>query len=197
MKCFDANFLSLFLVDGAKAPLDQNTGEPVERVQQRIQELVRVLSNSKENIIIPTPALSEFLVLAGDGGPEYMGVLSSSSAFQIAPFDELAAVETAALTLNAIATGDKRHGSPDTWAKVKFDRQIVAIAKVSGADTIYSTDRNVRNFGELAGLRVESVSDLPEPPPEQIGINYDPEEQGESVTQPEPVGIPGSGDGAY
>ena len=48
-----------------------------------------------------------------------------------------------------------------TWAKVKFDRQIVAIALVEGASAIYSDDRGVKVFGEIAGLRVVRIPDLP------------------------------------
>jgi hypothetical protein len=33
-----------------------------------------------------------------------------------------------------------------TWAKIKYDRQIVAIAKVHGVEAIYSDDGNIRSF---------------------------------------------------
>ena len=50
------------------------------------------------------------------------------------PFGTRAAVEAAAAHREAMLAGDKREGSSASWAKVKFDRQIVAIAKVEGRD---------------------------------------------------------------
>ena len=58
---------------------------------------------------------------------------------------------------------DKRGNVQATWAKVKFDRQIVAIAKVNGASVLYSDDGDVRTFGERSGLTVISTSQLPLP----------------------------------
>ena len=91
------------------------------------------------------------------------------------------------MTIAAIAAGDKKGGSSSSWSKVKFDRQIVAIAKVNGADTIYSTDDDVARFGRAAEIKVESVWDLPEPQPEQINIPYDEDEK--QTTEPPAVGV--------
>ena len=41
------------------------------------------------------------------------------------------------MTRTAISRGDKKSGSRDTWAKVKYDRQIVAIARVLQAPWYY------------------------------------------------------------
>ena len=46
-----------------------------------------------------------------------------------------------------MAEGNKKDGSGEPWAKIKYDRQIVAIAKVIGASAIYSDD------GESNGLQ--------------------------------------------
>lgn len=48
---------------------------------------------------------------------------------------------------------------------MKFDRQIVAIAKVSGAKTIYSTDKEVLSLPKKEGLQAVSLDELPMPPP--------------------------------
>ena len=63
MKVFDANFISLALVPNAPVPRDPSSDEPVERPQQRIEELLDRLSSQGEKVLLPTPALSEFLVL--------------------------------------------------------------------------------------------------------------------------------------
>jgi hypothetical protein len=49
-----------------------------------------------------------------------------------------------------IDEGDKRGGSPDTWQKVKFDRQIAAIAIVEGDRTLYTNDGSLRNLAPKA-----------------------------------------------
>ncbi len=53
---------------------------------------------------------------------------------------------------------------PETWAKLKFDCQIVAIAKVGGATTIYSDDDDVYKLGTAAGIPVVRTRDLELPP---------------------------------
>ena len=53
-------------------------------------------------------------------------------------------------------------GATGPWAKVKYDRQIVAIAKVSGATAIYSDD-DVRTLGGRHGIPVLGLADLPLP----------------------------------
>ncbi|MDA2934247.1 hypothetical protein MYX82_07875, partial [Acidobacteria bacterium AH-259-D05] len=56
---------------------------------------------------------------------------------------------------------------------VKFDRQIVAIAKVENAHTIYSDDDHLKSYGEKVGIKVVSVSDLPLPPPATGSLPFD------------------------
>ena len=67
------------------------------------------------------------------------------------------------MTRVAIAAGDKRSGASATWVKVKYDRQIVAIAKVAHADTIYTDDEGLRGFAEAQGLSVVKLAELPLP----------------------------------
>jgi hypothetical protein len=61
--------------------------------------------------------------------------------FYVVPFDTLAAIELAVMTRNALAAGDKRAGSKESWAKVKFDRQIAAIARVTRRERSTQTTR--------------------------------------------------------
>jgi len=142
----------------------------VERVQERIEHLVSVLQEQRCKIVIPTPALSELLVIAGEAGPEYLAELNNSAQFKIADFDQRAAVEVAAAIRAAIDEGDKKDGATGTWAKVKFDRQIVAIAKVEGADVIYSDDEDVARYAGRVNIKVVRTAELPLPPPQQLDL---------------------------
>jgi hypothetical protein len=119
MVVFDATTLLYLLDPEAKPPTHPETGEPVSHVKERIAPLVSELEKSREKIIVPTPALSELLVRAGEAGPQYLYILNKSAAFKIVDFDQRAAVEVAAATREALGAGDKRSGSESSWAKVR------------------------------------------------------------------------------
>ncbi|WKL57063.1 PIN domain-containing protein [Asticcacaulis sp. ZE23SCel15] len=131
------------------------------------------LAKEQETLLIPIPVLSEILIFAGDSAPLILERLHKSARFKIVPFDERAAVELAIIHRAAIASGDKKGGSDESWTKIKFDRQIVAIAKVNGADTIYSDDKNLANFAKLADLNVVRVWEMELPPQsDQIELTF-------------------------
>ena len=162
MVSVDAGFLGLLISPNAKPPNDPKTGQPPERIPERLEKLLADLDTAKERIVIPTPALAEFLVLAGDDGPAYLSELSNQIAFTIRAFDQMAAVELAAMELHARKQGSKRFPASETapWQKIKFDRQIVAIAKLHGSHTIYSDDGDVKNIAEELGIKVVSCWEL-------------------------------------
>lgn len=117
MVTVDAGVLSLLLHPGAKAPNDPNTGKAVEKARERVEQLIDDLDVAKERIIIPAPALSEFLVLAGPDGPQYLTDIVLLSHVSVQPFDQMAAVELAAIELLARKRGSSgihfqllRHG---------------------------------------------------------------------------------------
>lgn len=166
MICLDSTFLGLLLHPEAKAPTDPTTKLPIERLPDRLELLRETWVDDHEKVMIPTPVLSEFLILAGRDGPTYLEKIHNTSNFVIEPFDEMAAVELAALHVAANKTKSKAaqkraHGG--TWAKIKFDRQIVAIAKAHGASAIYSDDKGVGTFAEQNGLEVIKTWTLPLP----------------------------------
>jgi hypothetical protein len=68
------------------------------------------------------------------------------------------------MTKAAIDRGDKRGGVAAAWAKIKFDRQIVAIAKVFNVSNIYSDDEDVRALAAPENISVISLAELPLPP---------------------------------
>jgi hypothetical protein len=166
---FDTTFLALLYGPFAKPPLDPKTKQPVSRAEDRIAFLVDGLSRAQTRIIIPTPALCELLCYAGDEAPNQVDIFTGSSRFILAPFDVRAAVEASQVLRSVIRSGNKRGKSaPSTpWQKVKFDRQIVAIAKTLSASHIYSDDEDIARYGVDSGLEVVTLADLPVPPPSQ------------------------------
>jgi len=163
MVVLDATILLPVIWSAVPAPIDPATGKPVDMLRERVNGLIADLQRRGTKVVIPTPALSEILVRAGGAAHGYVQMLSNASAVKIEAFDERAAVEVAMMTNQAISEGDKRGRGASIWAKVKYDRQIVAIAKVIGATAIYSDDPDIRTFGEKAGIKVLGAADLPIP----------------------------------
>jgi predicted nucleic acid-binding protein len=155
MVAFDASFLILTFDEKAVA---QQNGP---RLKERLDILLNDLAKAKTKVLIPTPALSEFLVKADVG---LLQAINNTSAFKIVPFDERAAIEAAELTKNAIReSGKKDPVVAATWSKIKFDRQIVAIAKVESAEAIYSTDPEIAKHAKKVGIPCFGIADLSTP----------------------------------
>ncbi|CCV04481.1 conserved hypothetical protein [Mesorhizobium metallidurans STM 2683] len=164
MVVIDATTLLLMLRPDTPVPRGPN-GVPIDRPKDRIDYLVQQLDKAKAKIVIPTPALGEALVKAGAAATQQIiDHLQRYSVFSIEPFDTRAAIEVAAMSREAMGSGNKRGGSGATWAKVKYDRQIVAIAKVNGATTIYSDDGDIATLGKRAKINVIGLAELPLPP---------------------------------
>lgn len=176
MVVFDTSVLLLVLDPHAKAPDDPATGAAVERAAERIEHLIAKLTADKERIVIPTPVLSEVLVHAGDATACYLETLNSQSVFRIAPFDQKAAIECALAMRDAMKRGGHRidAANPDaSKTKIKFDRQIVAIAKVEGAHTVYADDDDVHRYAQRADLKAYRTIELDLPPEDPQGaLNF-------------------------
>src|SRR5260370_20265894 len=129
---FDATALTYLFVPNAASDIDR----PRDRIDFRISDL----HGKGARIIVPTPALSELLVKTGHSSKEIINLVSKTSRLVDAPFDVKAAIEAAIITRQAIKGGSKKGSHPGNWAKVKFDRQIVAIARANDAQEIYSDD---------------------------------------------------------
>ena len=155
------------LESGAPAVTDPATQKPLADAKARIDHLVQTLEKKRERIIVPTPALSEVLVHANDAMASYLEVLNNTSRFRIASFDQRAAIELAAITRDGPPVQSLRVGASSTRASLKFDRQIVAIARVEGETTIYSDDADMGKLGESLDFKVIRTYDLPIPPEEQ------------------------------
>lgn len=164
MPAIDATVLLCFLDPDSATRDDPRTGEPITDARSRIEYLIKTLEEKRETIIIPTPALSEVLVHAGPAGPEYLRILNGVRCFRIADFDQRAAVELATITHEALKGGDLRAGTTTTRAKLKFDRQIIAIARVQGQSAIYSDDDDIAKLADSLDLEVIPISELPLPP---------------------------------
>lgn len=124
MVAFDASFLVLTFDKDAIA----KTGQP--RLQERLDIFLTGLQRSKTKIIIPTPALSEFLVGCD---ARVLQTIHKHTSFRIVPFDERAAIEAAFMTKDAIRNSDKKDPvQAATWNKIKFDRRSSPLQRSKG-----------------------------------------------------------------
>ncbi|MFZ1110613.1 MAG: type II toxin-antitoxin system VapC family toxin [Rhodomicrobium sp.] len=170
MVAFDASFL---------IPLfDPKANEPEPGARRKLNYLFAELEKAKARIVVPTPALSEYLVRAGDAGAQYQTEMSKHSVFRIADFDVRAAVETAEMIRQSLNAGDKKSGLKTGWHQIKFDRQIIAIARVEGVGRIYSNDPDFKKLVGPDGPQVLAFADLPSPPEEgQRSMNFEGDEE--------------------
>lgn len=159
MVVIDATMLLLFLVPDVPGPTDAR-GRPLSYASQRVRHLVTQLDDRPGEIIaIPTPVLSEVLIRRSPlETRKIVDLLNGRGVFSIEPFDQRAAIELAQMLKKRPRKG------PETWAKLKFDCQIVAIAKACGATQIYSDDEDVYKLGAAASIPVLRTRDLELPP---------------------------------
>lgn len=179
MVVFDTSVLLLALDPSTKPPLDPETDGPLHRAGERIEHLIDTLSTDKQTIIIPTPVLSEVLVYAGAAGPKWLRYFNTTSVFRVVPFDQKAALEAALSIRSSLERGGLRVDASDptvTRGKVKFDRQIVAIAKAEGADMIYSDDADIIKYAKDTNIRTSQTASLDLPPEDpQHKLNFEEE----------------------
>jgi hypothetical protein len=135
----------------------------------RIRYLLETLDKAEAVAIIPTPVLSELLAGGGPAVADVLLLLQNAGRFRIAPFDQRAAVECGSMIRQALLNGPKPEKGRVPKSRIKFDSQIVSIAKTEEATTIYSDDEGVRKLGRSLGIDVLGVWDLPQRPTDPQG----------------------------
>ena len=163
----DASMLLLFLRPGTRVPRGRDGKSAPSYPRERVENLIKELEKSRATVVVPAPALAEVLVRATpDEASEIVDQMHASAVFDIVPFDGRAAAELAEIMRTELAERGriKLQNEAETWAKLKFDRQIVAIAKVCGATKIYSHDRGLKTVASRVGILVIQLQDLALPP---------------------------------
>lgn len=187
MVVFDNSIFCLVLHPDARAR------SSVDSPKERVAFLLDSLKEQKEAIILPAPAFAEFLILAGEDAPKYISIIRENSVFRIEPFDDRAAIEIAQIEIEARNKGKKRGSAEgEEWQKVKFDRQIVAIARVNNAKPIYSDDPDIIKHGKDCDVEVVSLSSLPMPPTHQPKLPWEGANERQAAEAPQAANTPSS-----
>jgi predicted nucleic acid-binding protein len=196
---FDAGFIHILFDDRARVPRDSKGKPVIEQVQARIDFLVQTISERKDKIILPTPALTEFMLLAADRYRDYLTIIKRKAVFEIAGFDDPEAIE---LVEHWAKFGDGKKlkaRTAETWAKLKYDRQIAAIAVTRRVEIIYSTDSDLEKYAKQLNIKYCGLADLPAPPTQQTSLPFEEtkNETEKPISPPAPVprGAPGSTEG--
>ncbi|MGO2458846.1 MAG: type II toxin-antitoxin system VapC family toxin [Ewingella sp.] len=168
---FDTNVLVQALTgtkDGVSLT-DPSTGAVISDPHKRAEALIDHVDRLGGSVLIPTPVLAEFLVgIDKNQHQTYINLIKSQSCFEIVSFDEIAAIECAQMpSLKEL----KLMMNTDTAAKVKFDRQIISIAKSTGVKEVWTHDKGVFNRCLSLGITAKSLADIA-PIPEQFGMDF-------------------------
>jgi len=180
MVVFDTSVLAIAFDANAKVPTDPHTGELLTRCKERIDLLLNGLSKAKQRVLIPTPVLAEYLVMGGLDKDKRLQEFTNSKAFAVAAFDIRAAVECSEIEDGA-SKSKRLLTEVESKAKVKFDRQIIAIAKARGAKTIYTGDDGLAKCAQKNNLSVIMTWELPLPLPKSQLELY--EEEADTAAQ--------------
>lgn len=126
----------------------------------RIDHFLFNAEKSKARIVVPMPAVAEYLVGADAAAIESFNKLERKAHIFVAPFDRVAAFECALLDRAALGGGNKKDEVDAPWQKIKVDRQIIAIGKAHGATLVISRDDGVRKNALRVGISAMTVPEL-------------------------------------
>jgi hypothetical protein len=124
---------------------------------RRAAACLEYLGAQGHTFIVPAPAEAEYLTFVPPANQERVAA-AFATRFEIVPFDAACGAEFAKLWWERNGGRRLRNDTTDKQ-RAKFDFQIVACAKVFGADFILTEDPHLANFAGNA-MRVRKVADI-------------------------------------
>lgn len=154
--------------EDAKELRDPVSGQPVNNAFMRAQALVERIEAIKGVVILPAPVLAEYLIgIRRESYQVHLDIINSVRCIEISSFDQMAAVECAMMVSNA----EMKQLDPDSkMAKLKYDRQILAISVAAGAKEIWTHDKQIFRRAEALGLLARSLASI-DASPEQLNFH--------------------------
>ncbi|WP_309605995.1 PIN domain-containing protein [Phenylobacterium sp.] len=157
----DTSFLLYFFAPASAVgvPLDSND-QPVTMAKERVAGLIDELEKIGATIIVSTPAMSELMIRSGvQAAQAWLAIMNKSKVFRVVPFDVKSAIEVAMMAGHAVTGEGGKDPNAGTYAKLKYDRMIVAVAHTEGASVFYSDDSRQRNIAQRLGMTVKGLAD--------------------------------------
>lgn len=161
---FDTSFLAV-LTDGTSA-VRPAPPDVTGTAEDRPAYLLQRLDEDRAEIVIPMPAVAELLTVASRDPSDVLALIDTQARFQLADFDRRAAIECGIMLRSALPKAAR--GATSRIA-VKFDAQILAIAKVAGASILYTDDDRLQSQARLAGITAVGFWSLPVRPADPQG----------------------------
>lgn len=139
----------------------------------KFRHLLRELERQKTRILIPTPVLAEVLVKRTSERARLIQMVQRSSRLIIGEFGAAAAAVSAELMSRKWPKPKERD---EQWSRhrLKFDLQILAIAQVNNAATVYTNDTDLAKHCRSEGLAAVSFGELPMPAESQTEMQLAP-----------------------
>jgi len=156
--------------ENAKDLADPETGALITDGFRRAEALIERIETLKTVAVIPAPVLAEYLIgLEPNVYQAHLDIISGSAFIEVVPFDQASAIECAYL----VNDQERKMMDPGaTQAKLKFDRQILAIAISQGAKEIWTHDKTLFRRAASSPVAPKSLADI-DPPPEQMNLHSD------------------------
>jgi hypothetical protein len=104
----------------------------------------------------------QILTVIGPANTDYLSIINRSKVFEVVPLDAKAAVELAFRNRDVFGKRDKKNDA-QPYQKVKVDRQILAICRVTVATRVYTDDKSLIECAKLCGIATMRPCDLPIP----------------------------------
>lgn len=152
----DTNFLVLLI--------DPDSTQNANREAERVRHFIDVLSETKEEVMIPAPSLAELVAGRAQRVEEIVETVRKLKSFSVQPFDPVIAIETGERISAAIERVPAHQRSPNWKVAMKYDAMIAATAIVRGARALYTTDRGFEKYLDGTGVEICLVGELPLPP---------------------------------
>lgn len=158
--CIDSNCFAK-LIDHATGELFDSKNQPITFSKQRLEHFI---SSNRPQIIVPAPVYSELLMISTVESKFLDEYLASNAEFIAAPYDVRAASVHAQIEKPLVQRGDKRGGRDENMNRLKFDRQILSIAKKYSVDLVITSDNGVVKDAMRYGIQTKCISTMDLPP---------------------------------
>lgn len=159
--CIDSNCFSK-LIDDATGDIFDDKNSIIKFPRERLEHFI---STNRAEIVLPTPVLTELLWVSSIEKNYLMEYLANNAAFILAPYDQRASIIHADVELPNIRNKNKVAGRSDVTAnRLKFDRQILSIAKRYSVDYMVTTDSGMVKDAIRYDVITKCISTMEFPP---------------------------------
>jgi predicted nucleic acid-binding protein len=152
----DTNFLVLLI--------DPDSTQNVNRRADRVRHFIDTLAASKEEVMIPAPALAELVAGRVERVEEIVEAVRKLKIFSVQAFDPVIAIETGERIAAVREKTPENERLPGWKVVMKYDAMIAATAIVRGARALYTLDKGFEKYLEGTAVKIYLLDDLPLPP---------------------------------